>query len=223
MVERHLDVARVMGIFPEREERGLLFALSTQAIKAVEQRVGKQPYVLIHPTSRWMFKSWAAGSFRKLVLWLLDRGRRVVISSSSDLLERAFVKQMIEGLPVLDLGGLLSIQELGALVKLADLLVCVDSLPFHIASAFQTKVVALFGPTSEVTWGPWMNPWAKVITKNFSCRPCYLDGCGGSKRSDCLDAITVEEVQEAISALLIHSTLSKEELSDRCMVKCLPK
>jgi len=70
-----------------------------------------------------------------------------------------------------------------------------------MASALKRKVVAIFGPTSEVTWGPWRNPDARVVAKNLSCRPCYLDGCGGSKMSECLATLSVESVLKAVDSL----------------------
>ncbi|MGH2638283.1 MAG: glycosyltransferase family 9 protein, partial [Rhabdochlamydiaceae bacterium] len=62
-------------------------------------------------------------------------------------------------------------------------------------------VVVLFGPTSEINWGPWRNPMARVVTQTMSCRPCFMDGCGGSKRSDCLTTLPVEQVLSAVQIL----------------------
>jgi heptosyltransferase-3 len=80
--------------------------------------------------------------------------------------------------------------------------VCVDSLPLHLASALQRPCVVLFGPSSELVWGPWRNPRAIVVAQEYSCRPCGLDGCGGSKVSDCLATLPVEPVEAALRKLL---------------------
>jgi heptosyltransferase-3 len=106
----------------------------------------------------------------------------------------AMVAEMAAGIACLNLAGKIDLQELMALVQLSDRLICVDSLPLHIASALQKPVVAIFGPTSEITWGPWKNAQARVVSQNYSCRPCYQDGCGGSKRSECLVTLSVEDV-----------------------------
>jgi ADP-heptose:LPS heptosyltransferase len=81
-------------------------------------------------------------------------------------------------------------------------LICVDSLPMHVASALERSCVALFGPSSEIAWGPWLNTDARVVAQNHSCRPCDLDGCGGSKVSDCLTTLAVEAVLQPALALL---------------------
>jgi heptosyltransferase-3 len=41
-----------------------------------------------------------------------------------------------------------------------------------------------------------------VVAQNYSCRPCNLDGCGGSKVSDCLTTLAVDAVLQPILALL---------------------
>ncbi|HZP93909.1 MAG TPA: hypothetical protein VFB20_13640 [Burkholderiales bacterium] len=60
----------------------------------------------------------------------------------------------------------------------------------------------LFGPSSEQEWGPWGNPRAEVLTQPYSCHPCGLDGCGGSKVSDCLTMLPVERVLASIDKVI---------------------
>ena len=88
--------------------------------------------------------------------------------------------------------------------RMSRAFICVDSVLLHIASATKTPVVALFGPTSEQNWGPWMHVKAKVVTQNFSCRPCYQDGCGGSKKSDCLLRIPQNAILAALDEVLLE-------------------
>jgi heptosyltransferase-3 len=197
-VERNLDALRKVGIFPNVEERELFFSISDSTLNRMVERVGKEPFILIHPSSRWRFKCWGVEKMRGLTQELIKRGKRIVFTSGPDAVERQMVAEIVKGLDVIDLSGSLDLKELGALIELSELLVCVDSVPFHIASALKKRVVALFGPTSEITWGPWRNPYARVVTKKMSCRPCYQDGCGGSKMSDCLVTLSVQDVLGAI-------------------------
>ncbi len=100
---------------------------------------------------------------------------------------------------ILDLSGKVSLKELGALIKLSKLLFCVDSVPMHMASALKAPVVALFGPTSEKTWSPWQNPFSKVVLdESYPCRPCFMPGCGGSGKSECILSLKVDEVLNGI-------------------------
>jgi heptosyltransferase-3 len=195
-VERNLDALRRIGIFPTWEDRELFFHVPTQAAAAMHQEA---PYILIHPTSRWLFKCWPVEKMRSLIEKLQHP---VILTSGPDPEEKAMATAIAEGLPVLNLGGKISLKELGALVAQSKLVICVDSLPFHLANALKKPVVALFGPTSDVTWGPWRNPFAKIAAQNWSCRPCYLDGCGGSKQSDCLETLPVQLVLDLSTPFL---------------------
>lgn len=200
-IERNLDVVRRIGIFPSEESRNLFFHIPEMARGKARSLMGTSPFILIHPTSRWRFKCWPISKMRQLVERLLQEGSKVAITSGPDLLEKEMAREISHELNVLNLGGAVSLKELGALIDLAELVVCVDSVPFHIANALKKPVVALFGPTSEITWGPWRNQNARTVSSNMSCRPCYLDGCGGGKRSDCLDTLPVDSVIRAIRNL----------------------
>jgi len=90
---------------------------------------------------------------------------------------------------------------MAALASRARLFVGVDSAPMHIAAAMGTPVVALFGPSGEREWGPWMVPH-RVVESGHACRPCGNDGCGGGKVSECLTRLPVDRVHSAINELL---------------------
>jgi heptosyltransferase-3 len=209
IVEQNLDCLRRIGIFPALEERTLHFHVPRAARAALEERLlaaGTRPgeFVLLHPTSRWLFKCWPVEQVARLIEALHAAGRRVVLSAAPDEREMAMVAALREicRAPLVDLAGRLDLKEVGALVEAASAVVCVDSLPLHLASALQRPCVVLFGPSSELVWGPWRNPRAIVVAREYSCRPCGLDGCGGSKVSDCLVTLPVEPVEAALRKLL---------------------
>lgn len=202
-IEKQLDFLRCAGIFPSQEERELFLHIPTAAHQKIHSLV-QGPYVVIHPASRWRFKCLSVSQMGDVVKQLDARGYQIVFSSGPDPMECKMVDEIIAvnpHIPVRNLAGKLSIKELGALIANAQALVCVDSLPLHIASTTKTPVVALFGPTSEKNWGPWRHPKARVITADFPCRPCYKDGCGGSKMSDCLFSLSPAAIVEAVETI----------------------
>ena len=86
MVEQNLDALRRIGIFPAQEERDLLFMVPADAEASARERLraaGLTPgaYILIHPTSRWLFKSWPAARVAELIRSLDARGGPLVLSS----------------------------------------------------------------------------------------------------------------------------------------------
>lgn len=213
-VERQLDVLRRIGIFPAPEERDLLlqipdcaFSKIRKMLEAEEIKTGS--YVTIHPVSRWRFKCLPPAQIAALIRRLDSLGHRVVLTAGPDPQEKAMIEEIIRLVPeiaVCNLAGKMLLKELGAVIKMSRMLICVDSVPLHMASALKVPVVAIFGPTSDQNWGPWMHPESCVVAKKISCRPCHLDGCGGSKMSDCLHHLSISEILEAVIKL------SKEEV-----------
>ncbi len=209
-VEKQLDSIRRIGIFPRPEERDLSLhipSVAKDSIRALLKKQGMTPEgcIVIHPVSRWRFKCLSVQQMAQLLIDLHAAHFPIVLSAGPDPEERAMVEKIVAlapQVPTLNLAGQISLKELSALIALSRALICVDSVPLHIASATKTPVVALFGPTSEVNWGPWMHPKARVVTNPFSCRPCYQDGCGGSKVSDCLLSIPSSQIMSALNEVL---------------------
>jgi heptosyltransferase III len=204
-VEMHLDALRYVGIEPA--DKTLTFVAGAEAEASLAAKLplyapGARRYVLVHPTSRWLFKTWPAERMAELVNALIAAGEQVVLSAAPSAEERkwmAGLTQKISG-PFVDLTGQLTLKELGALIAGAKVLIAVDSLPVHLAGAVATPVVVLFGPSGDLEWGPWQVPH-RIVTAAFSCRPCGHAGCGDGRISECLTMIPVSRVLAAYDAL----------------------
>ena len=207
-VELNLDALRRIGLQPPVEERHAFIVAGTEAERKIAELleaegVGERAFVHIHPASRWKFKCWPAQKNAELIDLLVARGERVVITASPDPEELALVEDILRlsNANVLNLAGKLSIKELVALIGRAKISICVDSMPMHVASATRTPVVALFGPSGEIEWGPWKVS-SETVTSDHPCRPCGNDGCGGGKVSECLTSLEVARVFAAAGRLL---------------------
>jgi len=207
-VEKHLDALRHLGLQPGEDERRLVLVAGKESEQKVEQllkdhQISEQPFIHFHPTSRWLFKCWSVAKCTELIELLQSRGHQVVITAAPTKAELSIVQAILAPLnqPVIDLSGQLSLKDLSALTKRAQCFVGMDSVPMHIAAAMGTPTVALFGPSGEQEWGPWMVP-SQTLFSDISCRPCGMDGCAGSKVSDCLEQIQPATVLEAVQSLL---------------------
>ena len=207
MVELNLDALRRIGLQPGEAERKLCFVPGEEAereVAAMLAGLGLAPggYIHVHPASRWQFKCWPAGKTAELIDKLQALGERVVVTAAPDADELDLITRIraLASTPFADLSGKLTLRQLGALSRYARLFIGVDSAPMHIASAVQTPVVALFGPSGEFNWGPWQVPH-RVVASDHACRPCGNDGCGGGKVSECLTILPVSEVLQAVQAL----------------------
>jgi len=208
-VELNLDALRRLGIQPTPEERRLILAPGDDAVKSInallaEHDIADKQFIHIHPASRWFFKTWPAERVAELCDALHARGERVVLTSAPDEREQKMISAILSrtAMPPVNLAGQLSLKQLAALTASAKLFIGVDSAPMHIAAAMQTPVVALFGPSGDLEWGPWMVPHRIVASSNHYCRPCGNDGCGGSKVSECLTTLPVSRVLAAAQELI---------------------
>lgn len=212
MVEVNLDALRHIGIHPANDDdKRTLFEPGEEAEASVMQKLAgfglsSQSYVLVHPTSRWMFKAWQPEKLAVTVNTLAARGIPVILSSAPSKEEMAYMDELRSQLtqPVFDLCGQLNLKELGVLMKHARLYFGVDSMPMHLASAVGTPTVAIFGPTGAIKWAPW-GVKHRVITAGFTCQPCGKAGCGDGHVSDCITAITPQQVLSAIDTLLLEN------------------
>lgn len=207
-VELHLDALRRIGVQPEPDERRLTLVPGTEAEASVAAKLAaigldRSEFILIHPTSRWLFKTWPPVHMASLIDRLTVAGHRVLLTAAPDKAELAMLDDITRRLarPVDSFAGQLSLKELAALIGRARLFVGMDSVPMHMAAAMQTPTVALFGPSGDIEWGPWQVP-QRLLTENLPCRPCGKDGCGGGKISECLTLITPERVFAAVEDLL---------------------
>lgn len=213
-VERNLDALRRIGLQPDADERRLVLVPGETAQERVqallaEHGLGDGPhrqrgFVHLHPASRWRFKCWTVAGHAELIERLAELGWAVVLTAAPDPVELAMVEEIARRsrAPVISLAGQLGLKELAALSTRAALFVGVDSAPMHIAAAVGTPVVALFGPSGDLEWGPWGVPHRVVASRTHSCRPCGLDGCGGGKISECLVSLSAESVTHAALSLL---------------------
>lgn len=144
-------------------------------------------------------KCWLPERFREVALKLLE-DPRVVIVFFGDQSTAPLVKEICQGLSsrVVNLAGLTSLRELASLISLCAVLLTNDSGPMHIADALGTRIVALFGSTSEIVTGPYRT--GKVIHKHVECSPCYQRKCPIDFR--CMKRIGSEEVYREICAIL---------------------
>ena len=113
------------------------------------------------------------------------------------MLERQFFYKDTQLKPLLTQN--FTLQDTATLYALADLVITIDSMSTHLASAVKTPVISIFGPTNEKNWGPWKGKYkviglSKEDAEMFACRPCGLDGCEGSKVSQCLVQMDPQKV-----------------------------
>ncbi len=206
-----LRTVEQLGIAPQPWPLRLLPDPQAQARAArimAEHDLTPKTFALVHPTSRWMFKSWTPQGNAQVMAHLARRGLKLVMTCAPAPQEAALAEGIMAelarlepGHKVVNLAGQLDLPSLGALIAQARVFFGVDSAPMHMAAALGVPTVVLFGPSGEKMWGPWQVAH-EVVTRPEPCRPCGRDGCDGSKISRCLVEMDPAQVCAALDRLL---------------------
>lgn len=114
---------------------------------------------VVHPGAASPARRWPPASFARVAAAEARAGRRVVITGSAGERELAADVARRAGLPdTAVLAGRTDLAQLATIVARAGRVVCGDTGVAHLATAFGTPSVLLFGPTSPERWGPPVAP-----------------------------------------------------------------
>ncbi|MBY4206961.1 glycosyltransferase family 9 protein [Rhodococcus fascians] len=111
--------------------------------------------VVVHPGAASRARRWPAERFASIARTLRHTGYDVVVTGTAA--ESSLAGEVVAraGLPsAASMAGRLSLVEMAALVADARMVLCGDTGIAHLASAYGTPSVVLFGPTPPARWGP---------------------------------------------------------------------
>jgi len=150
---------------------------------------------------RWPIAHWSALAER-----LEAAGYRPVVVGGPE--DRGLAQQLVAegggGNSVPSAAGEFSLQETGALLARARVVVSGDTGVMHMATGVGTPVVALFGPTvGQFGFFPYRAP-AVVVERALDCRPCSATGTAACPLGHhrCLTDVTPEEVAATVERLV---------------------
>lgn len=113
------------------------------------------PAAIVHTGAAHASRHWPTERFARVAVALQERGLTVYLTGSAAERDRCLDTSRRAGLPDNRvLAGDTSLDDLFALVAHCRLLVSADTGIAHLASAFGTPSVVLFGPVGPEIWGP---------------------------------------------------------------------
>ena len=119
---------------------------------------------IVHVGAGARARRWPADRWSEVVRHLLADRQRVALTAAAEEAPEAQAIAARAGLPATHvLAGRTTLRELAALVAAAGRVVCTDTGVGHLASAYHTPSVVLFGPSSPHVWGPPARPYHRVI------------------------------------------------------------
>ena len=185
------------------------------------------PYAVVHAFPMWRYKRWVREGWVALLRHLRERDLRVVLTGGPAAEEREFCSGLAAefGSDVTNLAGALDFGSISALLRGAACFIGPDTAVTHQAAACGIPVVAIYGPTNPVKWGPWpvactqdpspwqmrQHPWQQsgnvILVQGIAeCLPCREEGCERHKQSysRCLDDLPAQVVCDAVDTALGH-------------------
>jgi ADP-heptose:LPS heptosyltransferase len=157
--------------------------------------------VVVHPGAASGSRRWPAARFAEVACALTVRGLPVVISGNAA--ERTLAGQVAQAAGLgreSVLAGRTGLAELAAVVAAATMVISNDTGVAHLAVAYGTPSVTLFGPVSPALWGPPRgSPRHLALWKGRGARPGDAHGSQADPR---LLRIEVGEVLEAAGRLI---------------------
>lgn len=201
VAERYFEAARPLDVRPDGQPPQ--FFLSPAARDRVDRWLAEKDLanarlVALAPGAAHATKRWPVAHWIGLAQRLGTAGYTVVAVGGPD--DRGLARQLAAGAHVESAAGEFSLQETGALLSRARVLVSGDTGVMHMATGVGTPVVALFGPTVEqFGFFPYRAP-SIVLQRELACRPCSSTGTPvcplGHHR--CLADLAPAEVADAV-------------------------
>lgn len=131
----------------------------------------------------------------------------IILGSPSDNLSAKEIISLSENKNLINLCGKLSLNQSAYMVKISELIISHDTGLMHIASAFNKKIISIWGNTiPELGMYPYMTDKDSEIfeVKNLPCRPCSkigFDNCP-KKHFKCMTDQEIEGIARLANSLM---------------------
>jgi lipopolysaccharide heptosyltransferase II len=205
--QRQLDLVHHVGL--QADAQRLLFRFKVEEALTMRHKFESaggdltRPYFVVHPGATAASRRWPAERFGQAAQALADAtGCQPVFSGAADdmpLVREALAAMRDGGAGAMSLTGQLTLGELASLIAGAQVTLCNNSAPAHIAAALNAPVVVLYALTN-----PQHTPWqarARVLNHPVPCRHCLKSVCP-ERHHDCLERVPAQDVVQAALELM---------------------
>jgi heptosyltransferase-1 len=200
VISKNIKLLSLLGIESHDYEFPLkLPDESSKKIQLILEKFGyeeQKKLVLLNVGAAWETKRWYADRWVQTAKKIANDRIFSVLLWGSEMEHQLAIE--VSGKSGFPLVPSLSLKEVLALIKKADVLVSGDTFALQAAGALSTPVVGLFGPTTPSRNGPFREH-DRVIFHELECSHCYKRACS---RAECLAKITPEEVASACLEIL---------------------
>jgi heptosyltransferase I len=184
---------------------------------AADFRSPNKPLVVISPCSSNRsrnYRNWSIAKYAKAIEHLTSKSCRVVLTGGPSALEMEYGATLSAFGVADNLVGKTSLKELAALIDAADLVICPDSGPAHMATAFGTPVLGLYATSNPDRTGPFAsneltaNRYPDAALKYLGKTVEQLRWGQRVRHPEAMDLITVEDVTDKIDSFFEFESYS---------------
>lgn len=212
-VIRKIKVVELLGLKADRVAPNLIIPESDlkYADEILSELTCKGPVIGINPGAFRPSRMWPAQRFEKIARWVIEEMSASVVITGGDK-EKSLAESIAGSLPEKNVRTVtgVSIMRFAALINKMNLFITNDTGPMHIAAAVDVPIIAIFGQTNLKRYHPFMEDSRFIAIKKdhslcpffsfeHSMQECRRYDCDGK---NCMDAITVDEVKEAVTKLI---------------------
>ena len=155
-------------------------------------------------------KRWYPAYFAQVALHFKDEFKIMIFGGAGerDMCEQIERILRENGAECENIAGKTSVRELceniGGIGQSGGIFITNDSGPMHIAAAYKTPTIALFGPTRFTQTCPWRNENARILHLNLECMPCMKRVCP-IKTHACMKDLSPQAVIQTIEREFIKN------------------
>jgi len=167
-----------------------------------------KPTVIISPCSSQRsrnFRNWPVEHFVTITRHLRERYHaEIVLTGGNSALERDYADKISTITGASNLVGQTSLKQLHALITAADLVICPDSGPAHMATAAGTAVLGLYATSNPDRTGPYLsrqltvNRYPDAVRKYLGKEVHDIRWGGRVRHPEAMSLITVDDVLSKI-------------------------
>jgi heptosyltransferase I len=180
---------------------------------AAELATGSGPLVVISPCSSQRFRNyrnWSIENYINVVQHMQRRhAARIIVTGANTAIENEYAAAITAaGENIINLVGKTSLKQLLAIIGEADLVLCPDSGPAHMAAATGTPVVGLYATSNRHRTGPYFSQqlvadrYPDAVADEFGKEIDALRWGQRVRNPQAMARITLAEVAEKIDTVL---------------------
>lgn len=210
-VNDNLDVIKTIGVNVKEEQDRYpeLYIPKKDKIK-IERILKKKGFskkdflICIHTNPNHNSHRWIEERFRELSKRLIEiyKAKLIFTGMKKHINDIKEITKDLKNKDYFILAGKTNLKQYFEALKVCNIVITVDTSAMLIAGAVKTPVITLYGAGNPKIWHPYCETHIDIY-KNEVCTSCMKHKCfrKGKRHMECMKAITVNDVLEAVEIL----------------------